>query len=170
MPSPASVFVRRYPLIVAVGSVVGIPVNLAVDALLRGAAFGGAQVGGTLLVMGAFFLMVLPDDMANAVTPACCKPAHVERAAGAAGGGSGRAYAAVRNGAGRLQSAKAVLSAAAEGGGAADGVRHALPNWLCQCHGVQPAAVARTWPGFVTAGSWYGTLAVNSGENKTQPA
>ena len=126
-PSPASVFVRRYPLIVAVGSVVGIPVNLAVDALLRGAAFGGAQVGGTLLVMGAFFLMVLPDDMANAVTPACCKPAHVERAAGAAGGGGGRAYAAVRNGAGRLQSAKAVLSAAAEGGGAADGVRHALP-------------------------------------------
>ncbi|XP_033108322.1 solute carrier family 35 member F4-like isoform X3 [Anneissia japonica] len=51
-----------YPLFIALGTVVGIPMNAVADLLFRDDPFGLWKIGGTVLIVGGFVLMILPES------------------------------------------------------------------------------------------------------------
>ncbi|XP_071958627.1 solute carrier family 35 member F4-like isoform X2 [Antedon mediterranea] len=52
-----------YPLFIALGTVVGIPLNAVADLVFRDDAFGWIKIGGTVLIVGGFILMILPESL-----------------------------------------------------------------------------------------------------------
>ncbi|XP_071476845.1 solute carrier family 35 member F3-like isoform X1 [Diadema antillarum] len=72
-----------FPLFIALGTVVGIPLNAVVDLIFRDRAFGPWKIGGTVLIVGGFIIMLMPErwqekvysEPSKALAKYCCKPA-----------------------------------------------------------------------------------------------
>ncbi|XP_038049255.1 putative thiamine transporter SLC35F3 [Patiria miniata] len=52
-----------YPLFIALGTVVGIPLNAVVDLLFRGKNFSNFKIGGSVLVVVGFLIMLMPETL-----------------------------------------------------------------------------------------------------------
>ncbi|XP_070533203.1 solute carrier family 35 member F4-like [Ptychodera flava] len=62
-----------YPLYIAIGVVLGIPLNAVVDYIWRGTAFGVIKVIGTFLIILGFIIMVFPDRWHDSVNWPCTR-------------------------------------------------------------------------------------------------
>ncbi|XP_077990009.1 solute carrier family 35 member F4-like [Glandiceps talaboti] len=56
-----------YPLFIAVGTVLGIPLNTVVDFIWRDVAFGYIKIIGTVLIIAGFILMLVPPSWQDKV-------------------------------------------------------------------------------------------------------
>ncbi|XP_077990057.1 solute carrier family 35 member F4-like isoform X2 [Glandiceps talaboti] len=60
-----------YPLYIAIGTVLGIPLNAVVDYIWRNTPYGVIKIVGTLLIIGGFVLMILPSSWHDKVRWPC---------------------------------------------------------------------------------------------------
>ncbi|XP_033640772.1 putative thiamine transporter SLC35F3 [Asterias rubens] len=60
-----------FPLFIALGTVIGIPLNGVVDSLFRDTQFGWVKILGAAFIMVAFFIMLVPEPLQRKV--ACWK-------------------------------------------------------------------------------------------------
>ncbi|XP_041452607.1 putative thiamine transporter SLC35F3 isoform X1 [Lytechinus variegatus] len=60
-----------FPLFIALGTVVGIPLNAVVDLIFRGRGFGSWKIGGTILIVFGFLIMLMPERWQEKAY--CCK-------------------------------------------------------------------------------------------------
>ncbi|XP_006817782.1 solute carrier family 35 member F4-like [Saccoglossus kowalevskii] len=71
-----------YPLFIAIGTVIGIPLNAVVDYIWRDNAFGTLQIIGSVFIVGGFLLMLIPNKWQDKVTwprfvrCGCCTRCH----------------------------------------------------------------------------------------------
>ncbi|XP_072045616.1 solute carrier family 35 member F3-like [Amphiura filiformis] len=61
-----------YPLFIALGTVVGIPLNAVVDFLFRNIAFGAFKIGGTIFIIFGFVIMLMPERWQELCWPKNC--------------------------------------------------------------------------------------------------
>ncbi|XP_022079306.1 putative thiamine transporter SLC35F3 [Acanthaster planci] len=52
-----------FPLFIALGTVVGIPLNAVVDLIFRGKDFSNFKIGGSVLVIVGFLIMLIPENI-----------------------------------------------------------------------------------------------------------
>ena len=52
-----------FPLFISVGTMLGMPLNAAVDSLFRGKGFGLYKIISVFLIFGGFLLMLIPDGI-----------------------------------------------------------------------------------------------------------
>ncbi|XP_022088808.1 solute carrier family 35 member F4-like isoform X3 [Acanthaster planci] len=84
-----------FPLFIALGTVVGIPLNGVVDWLVRGATFGALKIFGGALIVAGFLVMLVPESIQRKV--ACweegkcpCERQTLDQETGEPGEGAGQ--------------------------------------------------------------------------------